>query len=48
MAMNRIVANDPGDLLSMADVLSMSGLEFMQGMLEGRLPGPAHRADHGL
>lgn len=28
------------DLLSTKDLLSMSGLQFMTGMLEGRLPGP--------
>lgn len=34
------VARQPSDLLSMAEVLSMSGLEFMQGMIAGRYPGP--------
>jgi len=34
------IATTPADLLSPAEVLSMSGLEFMQGILEGRLPGP--------
>lgn len=33
-------AQSPADLLSTEKVLSMSGLEFMQGMLAGRLPGP--------
>lgn len=33
-------ATDPSELLSMAEVLSMSGLEFMQGIIEGRHPGP--------
>jgi uncharacterized protein (TIGR00369 family) len=34
------IANDPSDLMPLDDVLSMSGLEYMQGMLEGRHPGP--------
>ena len=34
------IAQGPDDLLSQADVLSMSGLEFMQGILDGRHPGP--------
>ena len=34
------IAQSPADLLSTEKVLSMSGLEFMQGMLAGRLPGP--------
>lgn len=34
------IAKSPADLLSAADVLSMSGLEFMQGIVEGRHPGP--------
>ncbi|WP_424984445.1 PaaI family thioesterase [Microbulbifer sp. S227A] len=38
--MNMKLANDFSDLPSMADVLSMSGLEFMQGILEGTVPGP--------
>ena len=33
-------ARDPSELLSMAELLSMSGLEFMQGMLAGRHPAP--------
>ena len=33
-------AKDASDLLSQDELLSMSGLEFMQGMYEGRLPGP--------
>lgn len=35
-----IYANDPSDMVSTQQMLSMSGLEFMQGMLEGRLPAP--------
>ena len=34
------IAQSTADLLSTEEVLSMSGLEFMQGMLAGRLPGP--------
>lgn len=33
-------ANTADDLLSQAEVLNLSGLEFMQGVLEGRLPAP--------
>lgn len=33
-------AKSPDDLLKMDDVLKLSGLEFMQGILEGRLPAP--------
>lgn len=33
-------AQSPEDLLNMSEVLSMSGLEFMQGILEGRHPAP--------
>lgn len=34
------IAQSPADLLTRADVLSMSGLEFMQGILAGNHPGP--------
>ncbi len=34
------IAQSPADLLTMDQVLSMSGLEFMQGILEGRHLGP--------
>lgn len=34
------IAEKPEDLLSMAEVMGLSGLEFMQGIVEGRLPGP--------
>jgi uncharacterized protein (TIGR00369 family) len=34
------IARTPDDLLDTSEVLSMSGLEFMQGMKEGRYPGP--------
>lgn len=33
-------AKSPDDLLAPVDVLGMSGLEFMRGILEGRLPAP--------
>ncbi|MEP2640620.1 PaaI family thioesterase [Roseobacter sp.] len=33
------IAQSPADLLSQADLLSMSGLEFMQGVLDGRHSG---------
>ncbi|QBF31138.1 PaaI family thioesterase [Thalassococcus sp. S3] len=34
------IAQSPADLLSMAELLDMSGLDFMRGIVEGRLPGP--------
>jgi uncharacterized protein (TIGR00369 family) len=34
------VAQSPDDLLSMPDVLKISGLEFMQRILDGTNPGP--------
>jgi uncharacterized protein (TIGR00369 family) len=34
------IARTASDLLSTAEVVSMSGLEFMQGIVEGRHPGP--------
>lgn len=34
------IAQSPSDLLTQAEVLGMTGLEFMQGILEGRNPGP--------
>lgn len=34
------IANGPEDLLSQAEVLSMSGLEFMQAIVDGIHPGP--------
>ncbi|MEM9551274.1 MAG: PaaI family thioesterase [Pseudomonadota bacterium] len=34
------IARSPSELLSLDRTLSMSGLEFMQGMLDGRHPGP--------
>lgn len=33
-------AERPEDLLSRAELTQMSGLDFMRGILEGRLPGP--------
>ena len=35
-----MIANGPEDLLSQAEILGMSGLAFMQGILNGRLPAP--------
>ncbi len=35
-----LIAQGPGDLPSQADLLSMSGLEFMQGILDGTVPAP--------
>ncbi|WP_299724587.1 PaaI family thioesterase [uncultured Tateyamaria sp.] len=34
------IANSLDDLLDMDALLSMSGLDFMQGMAAGKLPGP--------
>lgn len=34
------IAQSPADFLSKDDVLSMSGLEFMQSILDGTNPGP--------
>jgi uncharacterized protein (TIGR00369 family) len=34
------IANSPADLLDLDEVLSMTGLEFMQGILDGVHPGP--------
>ncbi|MFW8634114.1 PaaI family thioesterase [Cribrihabitans pelagius] len=33
-------AQQPSDLLTMQQITGLSGLEFMQGILEGGLPGP--------
>ncbi len=33
-------ANTPDELLSHEELTQLSGLEFMQGILDGRLPGP--------
>ena len=41
------IAKSPSDLLSRAELLGLSGLEFMQGILEGRLPGPPIAATMG-
>ena len=41
------IATSPSDLLSLDEVLSMSGLDFMTGMLEGRLTGPPMAASMG-
>lgn len=34
------IANSPADLLTPEEAKQYTGLEFMQGILEGRLPGP--------
>ena len=34
------IARSPDDLPDMRELLSMSGLEFMQGILDGTVPGP--------
>ena len=36
----RAEARDAGDLLPLSQIASMSGLEFMQGMMDGRFPPP--------
>ena len=41
------IATSPADLLDHKDVLSMSGLAFMQGILDGTLPGPPIAATLG-
>ena len=41
------IAKSPGDLLTQAEVLNMSGMEFMLGILEGRNPGPPISATMG-
>ena len=34
------LAKSPADLLNLSEIASMSGLDFMTGILDGRLPGP--------
>lgn len=34
------IATSPADLMPLAQVLTLSGLEFMQGILDGKHPGP--------
>ncbi len=41
------VAQSPTDLLNRDQVLDLSGLEFMQGILDGTLPGPPIAATMG-
>ncbi|MEP1328971.1 PaaI family thioesterase [Pseudophaeobacter sp.] len=41
------IAKSPADLLPMEKITQLSGLEFMQGILEGRLPGPPIGAQLG-
>jgi len=38
--MSQQSAQGPGDLVPPEQLLAMSGLDFIQGMLEGRLPAP--------
>lgn len=40
MTQNAFFAQSPAELLSRDQLLSMSGMEFMQAMVEGRLPQP--------
>ena len=42
------VAQSPSDLLSKDQILALSGLEFMQGILNGSLPAPPNSNDDGL
>lgn len=44
------IAQNPADLLSQDELLSMSGLAFMQGICDGTLPGPpiAHTMGYKL
>ncbi|APX11944.1 PaaI family thioesterase [Tateyamaria omphalii] len=44
------LATSPADLISQDELLSMSGLDFMTGMLNGTLPGPpiAHTMGYSL
>jgi uncharacterized protein (TIGR00369 family) len=44
------IARSPADLLTQEDLLSMSGLEFMQAILDGTNPGPSigHTLGYGL
>lgn len=41
------VAQFPSDLLSQDEIMGLSGLEFMQGILGGRLPAPPIAATLG-
>jgi uncharacterized protein (TIGR00369 family) len=41
------IATSPADLLSTAEVLELSGLEFMQAILDGTNPGPPIGATMG-
>lgn len=41
------VAQSPTDLLNRNQLLDLSGLEFMQGILDGTLPGPPIAATMG-
>ena len=41
------VATSPTDLMPLSEIATISGLEFMTGILEGRLPGPPIGATMG-
>ncbi len=41
------VATSPNDLMPMAEIATISGLDFMQAILDGRLPGPPIGATMG-
>ena len=41
------IANGPEDLLSQSEALKLSGLEFMQSILDGTTPGPPIGATMG-
>lgn len=41
------VATSPNDLMPMAEIATISGLDFMRAILEGRLPGPPIGATMG-
>lgn len=42
------IATSPNDLMPMAEIATISGLEFMQAILDGRLPGPPIGATLGI
>ncbi|WP_323783254.1 PaaI family thioesterase [Leisingera sp.] len=42
-----IYADKPADLLTVEQITRISGLDFMQGILDGRLPGPPIAATLG-
>lgn len=48
MSQPPFIAKSPADLLNLSEIASLSGLEFMTGILEGRLPGPPIAATMGF